>query len=125
MDREVERPGGSVAEDEASDHERALLCARCRNAITDLDAKIEMSGAHEHVFCNPHGHVFRIGCFAEAPGAASSGAAEAFFSWFPGYDWRVAVCRRCLAHLGWSFGNEAFWGLVLDALVIGDERSLP
>lgn len=77
-----------------------------------------MNGAHRHTLCNPHGLVFEIGCFTEAPGCATVGGASEFFSWFPGYAWRIAVCRGCTAHLGWAYGSgPAFWGLISDRLV--------
>jgi hypothetical protein len=120
VDRKADAPevDVDVVDEDEPDVGRTFVCARCRAEITSVDAKLQMSGAFEHILCNPHGHVFRIGCFSEAPGAASAGEANAFFTWFPGYSWRVAICRSCLAHLGWSYGDEAFWGLVLDALEI-------
>ena len=96
---------------------RSLCCAACGSSITTERARIEVSGSHRHTFVNPHGFVFEIGCFGEAPGCAGLGPAEAFFSWFPGYAWRVVVCRGCGVHLGWSYGDPVdFWGLVLDRL---------
>jgi hypothetical protein len=105
-------------DDEGTGRARRLRCAGCGTEIADVDAKIEISGAHRHVFCNPHGHVFEIGCFAQAPGVSAIGPASAFFSWFPGYAWRVAVCNGCRAHLGWCYGDAPdFVGLILPRLV--------
>ncbi len=98
---------------------RALVCLQCGAAIASPEARIEVKGAHEHAFFNPHGVIFRIGCFNEAPGCAPVGQASAEFSWFPGRLWRVAHCRGCQAHLGWSFlcaDAPAFYGLILDRL---------
>lgn len=101
----------------SGDRGRALCCAACGAVITWEGARTEVGGAHRHTFVNPHGLVFEIGCFRHAPGCAGVGPAEAFFSWFPGYAWRVAVCRACQAHLGWSYGERPdFHGLVLDRL---------
>jgi hypothetical protein len=100
---------------------RRLLCVACGNPVTTTLSRTEVSGQHHHVFCNPAGLVFEIGCFREAPGAAAAGPPENFFSWFPGYAWRVAICRNCLAHLGWAYGEDDFWGLILDRLVEEDE----
>lgn len=97
---------------------RRLRCAACGSEIADPDARVEIGGAHRHVFCNPHGHVFEIGCFAHAPGVHAIGPASSFFSWFPGYAWRVAVCNGCRAHLGWCYGDAPdFVGLILPRLV--------
>lgn len=69
------------------------------------------------MFVNPHGHVFEVGCFATAH-VRSIGPASHFFSWFPGYAWRVALCPGCGAHLGWAYGDDAgFFGLILPRLV--------
>lgn len=117
--------GQTVLDDRADDgvgRGRGLDCAACGLRITTESARFEMSGAHQHTFVNPHGHVFQIGCFRHAPGCAPHGAASNFFSWFPGYAWRVVVCSACKVHLGWSFGVPAdFWGLILDRLADGDD----
>jgi hypothetical protein len=82
------------------------------------DDRIDVCGAHEHIFVNPAGHVFRLGCFRGAPGARGWGEPTAFFSWFPGYPWRVAQCGQCHEHLGWAYGMPVdFFGLILDRLV--------
>jgi len=106
------------ADEDATRSERILRCRACEAAIASIDDRIEIAGAHAHTFVNPHGHVFEIGCFARADGCTTLGPASAFFSWFPGYAWRVAVCAGCRTHLGWSFGEAPdFWGLVLPSLV--------
>lgn len=80
-----------------------------------------MGGRHQHVFCNPHGVVFELEIYQQAPGCAAMGPDSTEFTWFPGYAWRVAVCRNCLQHLGWLFsgtaGQAAFWGLISGHLV--------
>ena len=102
---------------------RVLRCDACSLVITRGDQRVEIADAHRHTFVNPHGLVFEIGCFGRAPGCVGVGPAEAFFSWFPGYAWRVVVCRGCGTHLGWSYGERPdFYGLVLDRLREDDER---
>ncbi|MEA4855744.1 MAG: cereblon family protein [Solidesulfovibrio sp.] len=99
-----------------------LLCAACRAAITEERQRIAVAGSHHHVFANPYGRVFEIGCFAAAPGVAATGAASPAFSWFAGTAWRVAVCAACGEHLGWRYDRTAggfFFGLILDRLVSG------
>lgn len=101
---------------------RRLRCRACGLPITSDRARVEIAGAHAHTFVNPAGLVFEIGCFRTAPGCVGVGPAEAFFSWFPGYAWRVQLCRGCGAHLGWSYGARPdFYGLVLDRLADGDD----
>jgi hypothetical protein len=44
---------------------------------------------------------------AAVPAAAAAPAISRFScftdSWFPGYAWDIACCRRCGSHLGWRF----------------------
>lgn len=105
---------------DTDDRDAGLLCRRCRRLITRTSERIEMQGAHQHAFANPHGLVFRIGCFQSARGCAYTGPLSPEFSWFMGYSWRIAVCGSCLNHLGWLFvpsTGAAFNGLILDQLV--------
>ena len=96
-----------------------IVCRFCRYYITATKAKIEMRGRHAHVFTNPAGVVFEVGCFSIAPGCRNQGEMTAEFSWFSGYDWRFSLCSRCRTHLGWYFqsGNDnGFYGLILGHL---------
>lgn len=119
VQRERKDASESRARDDTRERQaRRLRCGGCGTEIADADARIEIGGAHRHVFCNPHGHVFEIGCFSAAFGVQAIGPASSFFSWFPGYAWRVAVCNGCRAHLGWCYGDAPdFVGLILPRLV--------
>ena len=99
----------------------ALLCRQCLAFIARPEDRIAVDGAHHHTFANPHGIVFEIGCFQQAPGCAAAGAPTDEFTWFAGHRWQVAVCGACLTHLGWRFTGintgGGFFGLILDQLV--------
>lgn len=98
-----------------------VLCRQCRHPITLLSEQISVQGSHRHTFANPHGIVFEIGCFGSAGGCAYTGPASDEFTWFAGFSWKIAVCGRCLTHLGWLFtstGFSRFHGLILDRLAI-------
>jgi hypothetical protein len=96
---------------------RTLRCAACSRDITDESAAIDVHGAHDHHFVNPHGHAFHVGIFKYAPGGQLVGPLVAFYSWFPGLPWQLAVCGGCHAHLGWGFGAAAeFYALILERL---------
>ncbi|PTN32759.1 hypothetical protein C6366_15965 [Desulfonatronum sp. SC1] len=98
----------------------ALRCRACGSTITSKEQRIMINGRHDHVFFNPHGHVFEIGCFARAPGALPASSPSTEFSWFPGLAWQVAACAACGAHLGWRFQggrDSGFFGLILDRLI--------
>lgn len=112
------RPDVARDEDVAVlDEDPRLVCRLCRALVTRESERVSHGGGHTHVFFNPHGHVFEIGCFAQAPGVATVGPASVEFTWFPGYAWRIAICRRCQTHLGWRFSGETvFHGLILDML---------
>ncbi|EPR44293.1 hypothetical protein dsx2_1654 [Desulfovibrio sp. X2] len=109
--------------------DRFLRCGSCGHTLAPAGARIEAFGAHVHVFSNPAGLVYELGCFAGVFGAQGEGPFVAQFSWFPGYAWQVAVCGGCRAHLGWLYRPEGsfalppeiggitgfggFWGLIL------------
>lgn len=98
--------------------EERLYCAACRHPITRLEERISVQGGTEHVFTNPYGLTFRIGCFREAAGCRALGVATAQHTWFAGYRWRIALCRACDTHLGWTYASDAdgFHGLIIDRL---------
>ncbi len=102
-----------------SEKKRILRCSTCHYHITHEQERIQVNEQHQHVFANPHGHVFHIGCFASAPGCVLAGEETQYFSWFPGYAWQIAFCGQCLALLGWGFHSQEsrFFGLILDKLV--------
>jgi hypothetical protein len=101
------------------DADRVVSCRACGAPITHARAKIAVHAAHAHSFINPDGFIFRIGCFAVAPGARGSGVESDHWTWFPGYSWQAVVCGRCGAHIGWSYRNtsRSFVGLILDRVV--------
>lgn len=117
-------PAGALADlvkDEArpGDGGRRLCCRVCGLPVTDTASRVSVAGSHRHVFTNPAGVVYEIGCFAAAPGCAGAGTPTADFTWFPGYRWSFALCADCGTHLGWRYaaGAGGFYGLILDRLV--------
>jgi hypothetical protein len=102
----------------------ALLCKACGRVITHGRDRIVVQGTHRHTFANPQGQVFEIGCFQRATGCAYRGALTDEFTWFAGYQWKVAVCAGCLMHVGWLFVAAAsqFNGLILNRLVNRNDR---
>jgi hypothetical protein len=111
------------AGDAAPRTERVWRCARCRQTVARDRDRREMDGRFDHVFMNPHGFVFHVGCFSAADGVQRRGGFTDDFSWFPGYDWSYAHCRACKAHLGWRFEGrtDGFWGLILERIVGPDD----
>ncbi len=105
-------------ESTATEHEARLVCAACGHFVTLPRERISIEGSHEHEFMNPAGLRFRIRCFRTAPGAAEVGEISPVWTWFPGFAWQVAICRRCTTHLGWAYvrDEQRFYGLIDERL---------
>ncbi len=95
-----------------------IFCVYCNNLITNIDFQVQVNGSHKHIFANPHGIVFEIGCFKEAVGCLPFQEASQEFSWFSGYSWKIAACSNCLNHNGWLFisNSNSFFGLILEKI---------
>ena len=109
---------------EKKEKKNFILCRSCNHIITSVDKRTEISGQHAHIFKNPAGIVYRIGCFSAAKGCFNFGEPTEQFTWFPGYTWCYSNCLNCFIHLGWFFqsGEDHFYGLILSHLLEG-ERS--
>jgi hypothetical protein len=109
--------------DETDDsEERALLCKFCRKHITSMDKATQVQDSHQHIFTNPAGDRFRIGCFASAPGCKHSSPPTMEFTWFKGFSWQVALCANCQVQMGWFYQSADathFYGLILNHLIEG------
>jgi len=113
-------PHENSEQDQALSRSPYVVCAACEHVVSDADARVVIAGRHLHTCVNPSGVVFRIRCFARAPGCTARGEWSDFYSWFAGYMWQVACCAECGAHLGWAFrGTERdrFWGLIKERIV--------
>lgn len=111
---------GAANEESAVALEAWIRCSACGARIAPSNASMEVNGAHEHEFMNPAAIRFVVACFREAPGCAGEGPSSTVWSWFPGRAWRVALCKACGVHLGWSFeaeGSAPFFGLIADRIV--------
>ncbi len=107
-----------ITTSDINDNEKNIFCCNCNSIITNYKFQISKNGAHKHTFPNPHGIVFEIGCFRDAPGCAAIDEPSNDFSWFSGYNWRIAVCSNCSNHLGWLFtsSENIFFGLILEKI---------
>lgn len=113
-------PGAKIETDVATEEDDAIYCAACGQLATRGRWRIAMNGDHQHTVFNPAGVVFRVVCFKEAPGVGAVGEPSGEFTWFRGYDWRLALCRGCNVHLGWQYTGEkepqVFFGLIAPKL---------
>ncbi|MFW6323869.1 MAG: cereblon family protein [Desulfovibrionales bacterium] len=106
-------------ETDTREQKKDLICSTCKRKITTFGMRIPVNGTHEHVFFNPHGFVFELGCFSSAPGCLPFGRTSMEFSWFAGHSWQIALCAGCQNHLGWIFqasDGDRFFGLILPRL---------
>lgn len=117
---DLQRKIGEKTEADDEDRQgRTIRCVNCGHKVTRNSYRIEMNGRHRHVFNNPAGYLFEIGCFGAAEGCSNQGTPTLEFTWFSGYSWRYALCAKCGFHLGWlyqSSGGGAFYGLILSHL---------
>jgi hypothetical protein len=108
-----------IKQEEESGKSQKLCCSHCRLIITREDQRIPVQGKHEHVYSNPNGIVFHIGCFASAPGCQSVGISTEEWTWFRGFTWQIAICKGCGEHLGWRYrrsDGDIFYGLLVNRL---------
>jgi len=106
--------------EQISEDDEFIRCVQCLNAITKPIDRIVIGGAHGHTFANPHGILFEIACFSIADGCRYLGPGTDEFTWFKGYTWKIAVCGKCLLHLGWQYTSSdknSFYGLIVDRLI--------
>lgn len=103
---------------------RRYHCANCDALITHSDQLLDLGGANRHLFVNPAGVPCDFHTFYGCSGAVVLGQATGAHTWFPGYHWRIALCRQCGQHLGWHYesmsGSERpvmFWGILVDRTV--------
>lgn len=111
----------SVKDDTKSiEREAAYYCSVCKHLIANAAQITEVNGQHRHVYSNPSGNVFEIGCFSKAPGCISWGVPTAQCTWFAGFNWRYSLCGQCHTHLGWKYSalnHGTFFGLIVNLLV--------
>lgn len=106
---------------------RIIICRFCQHPITEHAAKQPINGKHRHIFTNPHGFIFEIGCFAYAPGCYQEGIPTLEYTWFNGYSWNFSACKNCKTHLGWFYqsGEQSFHGLILNRLTETSSKDNP
>ncbi|KAK7076727.1 hypothetical protein SK128_017944, partial [Halocaridina rubra] len=133
------------------DHDH-LLCRKCGNEVTENyienfinitstqseQVKIVALYGHSNVTVqtlrNPANNVFELVTLKVA-GCTGVGKWYSEHTWFPDYSWKVCVCPRCKAHLGWVFepstralaepsqskaSSEGFYALILGRLISED-----
>ncbi|KAJ1410500.1 hypothetical protein B484DRAFT_423186 [Ochromonadaceae sp. CCMP2298] len=87
--------------------DKSLACARCSLPLAPQCQVFSLPGTEgvSGAYVNSYGAVHQtITLRSLLPSAARlSGPPCLTDSWFPGYAWEIACCRRCGSHLGWRF----------------------
>lgn len=116
-------PRDQVAEDkETAQHGSKIRCRQCQVEVTKLRYRYHHHGQHHHFCINPDGIEYEIVLFSQAD-CLLFGQATEEYTWFSGYQWRVALCHHCQVHLGWQYqsGNGPdFYGLILPRLIYSE-----
>jgi len=119
-DEQIEAVCSKILEEtETEKKKESIICRNCRNEITTVEYSIAANGQHAHIFTNPLGITFHIGCFSRAWGCFIFGIPTYEATWFAGFTWCIAVCANCFTHLGWYYqsGRESFYGLIMANLL--------
>lgn len=102
---------------------KAYQCFACGGLVTYSDRLVPIAGRSRHFFVNPIGVECDFHTFYSCRGAVALGEPTLADTWFPGFSWRMAFCRRCGRHLGWYYeavsASESpgeFWGMLLSQL---------
>jgi hypothetical protein len=115
---QIEKIEKDLEQERCEDEKDKILCKVCQHPITSFKNKIDVNGQHRHIFSNPVGISYEVGCFSSANGCVNKGNPTFDFTWFNGFAWRFALCSNCLSLLGWFYQSESdsFYGLILEHL---------
>ncbi|XP_053947006.1 protein cereblon [Anastrepha ludens] len=88
-----------------TDHS-VFSCRYCGNRIANCQQLFAMSKhGVQTQYCNSAGYIHETNTVYQLlPDAITySGQPSSEFSWFPGYEWHIIVCKICARHIGWKF----------------------
>ncbi|XP_039962334.1 protein cereblon [Bactrocera tryoni] len=83
-----------------------FTCRYCGNRIANCQQLFAMSKhGVQTQYCNSAGYIHETNTVYQLlPDAITySGQPSSKFSWFPGYEWHIIVCKICSRHIGWKF----------------------
>ncbi|XP_023302146.2 protein cereblon [Lucilia cuprina] len=86
--------------------ETIFSCRNCAINIADCRELFAMSKhGVQSQYCNSAGYIHETNTFYQVnrQNILYSGSPSSEFSWFPGYQWHIIVCKICKHHLGWEF----------------------
>ncbi|EFN75562.1 protein cereblon [Harpegnathos saltator] len=111
--------------------DKIYVCVQCETLIGRQSHMFPMNReGPQGTYVNPEGVIHETITFYHVQGVAlSSSSPSTNYSWFPGYAWTVAICKRCSQHVGWKFTAtdsnlrpKVFWGVTRRSLKDKDIR---
>ncbi|XP_061400639.1 protein cereblon [Musca vetustissima] len=82
------------------------ICRTCGAHIANCRELFAMSKhGVQSQYCNSAGYIHETNTVyhVNRQNILYSGSPSTEFSWFPGYQWHIIVCKICEHHLGWEF----------------------
>ncbi|KAH8383673.1 hypothetical protein KR009_009987, partial [Drosophila setifemur] len=109
--------------------ESLFYCRYCNSTLAYCSDLFAMSKAGvQSQYCNPEGHIHETNTVYRVMSHAIgySGEPSTKFSWFPGYQWHIILCKFCAQQVGWEFkavepnlAPRIFFGLAGSSVRIG------
>lgn len=109
--------------------ESLFYCRYCNSSLAYCSDLFAMSKhGVQTQYCNPEGYIHETNTVYRVMSHAIgySGEPSTKFSWFPGYQWHIILCKFCAQHVGWEFkavepnlAPKVFFGLAGSSVRIG------
>ncbi|XP_017111228.1 protein cereblon [Drosophila elegans] len=109
--------------------ESLFFCRYCNSSLAHCADLFAMSKhGVQTQYCNPEGYIHETNTVYRVMSHAIgySGEPSTKFSWFPGYQWHIILCKFCAQHVGWEFkavepnlAPRVFFGLAGSSVRIG------
>lgn len=81
-----------------------FACSTCQGVLCQKSDVFSMSrSGPQSSFVNPSGFIHDTITVRKAAGLVKTSNWSSQFTWFPGYQWRMAHCARCHRHIGWCY----------------------
>ncbi|XP_034113314.1 protein cereblon isoform X1 [Drosophila albomicans] len=109
--------------------ESLFYCRYCNSSLASCSDLFAMSKhGVQTQYCNSGGYIHETNTVYRVISHAIgySGEPSTEFSWFPGYQWHIIICKFCAQHVGWEFkavepnlAPKVFFGLAGSSVRIG------
>lgn len=108
-----------------------ICCRECNTQVASTNDVFSLSvEGPMGAYVNPHGHVHETLTVYKSENINLMGRPSKEHSWFPGYAWTIAYCRRCTNHMGWKFTAtkkdlipQKFYGLTRASVTPGMQQT--